>query len=256
MRKQTIVDEIADRLALRIASGVHAPGELMPSIRRIADEFGVNRATAQLILGRLEAAGFVSARRGLGFTVRDVRLYGGLDTHRHLFRFARDLPDTAAGIFQDVVELHQDLFLRTVRTIAADPRRYDPAAARRAAARLELLAATDDPDLAELFEAELNVLRAVVAAVGQTAHLAVLNSLAETLAEVPEAVEAFFAAEPRTHAAAWLAMLRAWEANEPPTEPELALFGDLAALHHRRAVERFRRLVGAASDLTRHAGTA
>ena len=69
MGDRTVVADVADELARRVASGEYEPGGLMPSVRQVADEFDLNRATAQLILGRLESYGFVDAYRGKGFVI-------------------------------------------------------------------------------------------------------------------------------------------------------------------------------------------
>src|SRR6476659_8008799 len=76
MGSRTVVADVADELARRVTAGEYQPGELMPSVRQVAEEFDMNRATAQLTLGRLESYGFVEARRGKGFTIRDVREAG------------------------------------------------------------------------------------------------------------------------------------------------------------------------------------
>ncbi|WP_131822968.1 GntR family transcriptional regulator, partial [Mycobacteroides chelonae] len=69
MGPQTVVADIAEQLALRVTTGRYVPGNLIPSVRRVAVEFDINRATAQLVLGRLESSGFVEAIPGKGFAV-------------------------------------------------------------------------------------------------------------------------------------------------------------------------------------------
>src|SRR5690606_42015851 len=77
MGADTVVADVADELARRVAAGQYRPGELMPSVRQVAEEIEMNRATAQLNLGRLESYWFVSARRGQGVTIHHLRCVCG-----------------------------------------------------------------------------------------------------------------------------------------------------------------------------------
>lgn len=244
MQQQTVVDEIVDRLALKIASGLYRPGEMLPSVRLLAAEYDVNRTTAQLVLARLQAAGFVDAHRNVGFLVRDIRLYGGTEVWQHIFRFSRQLPDTAAKIFKDIIEIDELLLTRAVQTIAEDPRRYEAAPTRRAVDRLELLAATRPQSLADVVRAELHALRTVMAAVDQVMFLAAFNSAGEMLIQMPEAVQAFYVYEPRSHAKAWRVFVTTWEKGRP-FDRGLLEFGAGLSGYHAQVVERFRELVGA-----------
>jgi DNA-binding transcriptional regulator YhcF (GntR family) len=49
-----------------IASGKLAPGDRLPTVRRLAQDAGVNPNTARAIYGRLESEGLVESRHGLG----------------------------------------------------------------------------------------------------------------------------------------------------------------------------------------------
>ncbi|MCZ0996054.1 winged helix-turn-helix domain-containing protein [Streptomyces noursei] len=55
---------IADEIARRIADGTLAPGDRVPSTRRIAREWGVALATATKALTTLRLEGLVEARPG------------------------------------------------------------------------------------------------------------------------------------------------------------------------------------------------
>ena len=162
MGSRTVVADVADELARRVATGEYRPGELMPSVRQVADEFGMNRATAQLTLGRLESYGFVEARRGKGFTIRDVREEGGMDVYRHLFRFSVTAPAVAAEKVLDSAEL----------AAAVD--------------ELEAMARQSVPDHVRIITAEIALVRKLLGVLGMSMQRAVLNSVADMVTEVPE----------------------------------------------------------------------
>ncbi|MER6564877.1 GntR family transcriptional regulator [Streptomyces sp. NPDC001093] len=62
-------EQIADDLRTRIASGEFGPGDLLPSGRDLAEQWGVSRATVVKAYDVLRADGLVEARQGTGFVV-------------------------------------------------------------------------------------------------------------------------------------------------------------------------------------------
>lgn len=244
MNSRTVVADVADELARRVAAGRYAPGELVPSVRQVAAEFQVNRATAQLILGRLESAGFVEAKRGKGFTVRDVRLCGGVDVYRRLFRLSMAMPEVASATFHDIVEVEQALLTDTLRACSDGDHRIVPSELTAQVDRLEAVALEPEPDLAAFLRVELGLVRNLVHTVGRTMQLATMNSIGEMVLDVPEAVESFFVVDPDVHVIVWRALVSAWSAAEGPSESEVLLFEDLLAMYHSRVVARFDELSG------------
>ncbi len=61
---------IAAHLRGRIEAGLIRPGARLPSVRQLADEWGVSRFTAVEAYDRLTAAGWAEPRRGAGFFAR------------------------------------------------------------------------------------------------------------------------------------------------------------------------------------------
>ncbi|MFC6011541.1 GntR family transcriptional regulator [Nocardia lasii] len=244
MGSRTVVADVADELARRVATGEYRPGELMPSVRQVADEFGMNRATAQLILGKLESYGFVEARRGKGFTIRDVRVEGGMDVYRHLFRFSITAPEVAAEMFADIVEVERGIVGEALLAYTAGEKVLDPAELGAAVDELESMARMPDPDHAGLIAAEVALVRTLLGVLDMSMQRAVLNSIADMVAEVPEAVSAYFAVAPDLHVLVWRALLAVWDAESGPSEAQLALFGDLFTLYHQKVIARFDQLVG------------
>jgi len=64
-----IFRQIADQLRRRVRRGVHKPGEMLPSLRALALEIGVNPNTIQRAYELLEREGVVESRRGVGIFV-------------------------------------------------------------------------------------------------------------------------------------------------------------------------------------------
>lgn len=258
MGAQTVVADVADELARRVAAGEYQPGDLMPSVRQVAEEFEMNRATAQLTLGRLETNGFVEARRGKGFTIRDVREAGGVDVYRQLFRFSIPMPDIAIEMFRDIVDVERGIVMETLLAYTGSEQAIDQAELKAEIDKLEAIARQDDPDLRQILSIEVGLVRRLLTALGLTMQRAILNSVGEMVLEVPEAVEAFFAGAPDLHVLVWRALAAVWDSGSGPSEAQVALFEDLFGMYHERVVIRFDELVGASGEQTEaeHAATA
>lgn len=238
-----MVDTAADAVALRIASGIYPVGSVLPSVRALAADLGINPSTVQVVMARLQAVGFVEARPRVGMVVRDYHLYGGIETCRYVFRFAQRLPELAIRMFTDVLATRINLVLGAVTAIARDPRRYDPAPTRQAVQQLELLIATTPDDAVAIARAELHALRLLVAATRNTIDLAVFNSAADIMLDVPDVLRAVYT-DTALHAVLWSAFLDTWEAAELDADA----VEQLASLVHLRdhdIVERLRVFLGA-----------
>ncbi|MBL1078927.1 winged helix-turn-helix transcriptional regulator [Nocardia sp. 2] len=262
MGAQTVVADVADELARRVATGELAPGDLMPSVRQVAEEFEMNRATAQLVLGKLESYGFVDAHRGRGFTVRDVRRAGGVEVYRRLFRLSMPAPELAADMFRNIVETERMIVLDALIAYTESGRGAELEELREEVEELEILARATPPDHARMLALEVGLVRRLLTELGQSMQRAVLNSVGDLLFEVPEAIEAFYAVSPDLHVLAWQALLAVWETGTGPSEAQLALFEDLFGMYHDRVVARFEELVfgspatGTHAVPVRHSATA
>ncbi|MQY21994.1 FadR/GntR family transcriptional regulator [Nocardia macrotermitis] len=243
MARRTVVADVADELARRVASGRYAPGDLMPSVRGVAEEFGMNRATAQLILGRLESYGFAHARRGKGFTIRDVREEGGVEVYRRLFRLSMPTPDLAIEMFGDIVTMERQILFDALLSYTAARQRIDHPTLEHDIDTLESLAREADPDPSRMLAAEVALVRRLLGALGHTMQRAVLNSIGEMIAEVPEAVAAYYAVGPQLHVRVWRALAAVWEAGSSPSPAQIEQFEHLFTTFHERVVHRFAELV-------------
>src|SRR5262249_56398004 len=63
---RTAGERIAERLVTAIALGEFVPGQRLPAERDLAAMLEVSRTTVREALQRLQAAGYVTARRGRG----------------------------------------------------------------------------------------------------------------------------------------------------------------------------------------------
>ncbi|TLF94963.1 GntR family transcriptional regulator [Nocardia cyriacigeorgica] len=248
-RKPTIVDDVTEQLAYRIAAGIYEPGELLPSVRQLAAEFNTSTPSANNALGRLAALGFAEARRGLGYIVRDIHLYGGIDTWRYTVRFAHRIPDRAAKLFADIVDIDHMLLMQAVRTFAAAPRRYDISQAIRALHRMELLVQDEHAELNDVMAAELHMLRCAFAALDQPGVLSLFNTVGDVLVTLPEAAAAFYGPlEPAGHVLLGQKLVEFWNSGGDQDFDDLSLVESLTRAYHDQVVEIFRELISAAAQ--------
>lgn len=77
--RRSVPDAVFDQIATGVLSGDMAPGEALPSERRLAEALGVSRPAVREALRHLSAAGLVDVRQGDTTTVRDFRRHAGLD---------------------------------------------------------------------------------------------------------------------------------------------------------------------------------
>jgi len=92
--------QLIERIKTRVVSGEYAPGAQIPSVRELAEAFGVNPNTMQKALTELEREDLVSAQRTVGrFVTEDVELIQRLKTElaqTHISQFLREM--AALGI--------------------------------------------------------------------------------------------------------------------------------------------------------------
>lgn len=67
---QPIYRQIMDAVIGRILEGAYPEGELLPSVRQLATDFGVSPLTAAKVFTELSRENLTEKRRGIGFEVR------------------------------------------------------------------------------------------------------------------------------------------------------------------------------------------
>lgn len=207
------VEKTASAIAFAIASGKFPAGSRLPSVRQLAQDFGINPNTVQVALGRLQVSGFASAHPRLGLVVRDIEQFGGISAWRYVFKSAQKLPGRASKICADLLEMRLVLLTAALQKIAAEPRSYDAEPVRRAVEKLALIVGTTPDDVTGIARAELHAIRALVLVVGQSVVTAVLNSIGEIYLEVPAMIDAMYV-QPEDHVALWHEVLRRWQRGE------------------------------------------
>ena len=65
-RPRSLAHDVVDALSGRIRDGSLAPGEKLPTEAAIMEEFGVSRTVVREAISRLQAAGVVETRHGIG----------------------------------------------------------------------------------------------------------------------------------------------------------------------------------------------
>ncbi len=73
-RLEPLYQRVASRLRDDIAAGVYPVGETLPTVKQLANQFGVSLQTARDALARLRTAGLVSTRRKGGTRVEAVHV--------------------------------------------------------------------------------------------------------------------------------------------------------------------------------------
>ncbi len=69
--RRSVPAQVADALTDAVLSGRLAPGSTLPPERELAGQLGVNRTSLRHAIARLEQAGLVQSRQGVGTVVRD-----------------------------------------------------------------------------------------------------------------------------------------------------------------------------------------
>jgi len=87
-----IFQQIAVTLSHRILEGKLLPGDRVPSVRDLAEEFEVNRNTLLRTYSLLSDAGIIENRRGVGFFVSVDAVKRIRDKEKAVF-FTEELPD-------------------------------------------------------------------------------------------------------------------------------------------------------------------
>ena len=64
--------QVFDQIAGNIRSGLYPAGKKLPSIRKCARELGVSNTTIECAYLKLTSEGYISARRGSGFTICEI----------------------------------------------------------------------------------------------------------------------------------------------------------------------------------------
>lgn len=140
--KRLVPDDVYEQLMTEVVDGSFAPGDALPSERRLAELLGVSRPAVREALQRLSATRVVEVRHGGATTVRDYQQHAGLDLlPRLLVRNGELDPEVARSILEARLSIAPDV----ARIAAERSSRADAAPREHLQASVEHLAAAEDP---------------------------------------------------------------------------------------------------------------
>lgn len=166
--RQSVPDQVFERLREAILVGEYRPGDRLPSQRALAADLDVNMSTVREALGRLEQLRLVEVRHGNATRVLDWRRSGGLES------LVLQAGRASEPLFRDLFEARRLLLVESAR-LAAE-RRSD----EQSGALLDLAAAVTlggDPERSLL--ADWEFMSALVEAAGNLIFQLVMNSVRE-----------------------------------------------------------------------------
>ena len=141
--RRSIPDDVFEQIMSEVLNGEMAPGEALPSERKLAEVLGVSRPVVREALKRLTAAGLVEVRQGDATTVRDYRHHAGLDLlPRLLLRGANRADGLDLAVVRSIMEtrLHNGPKVAELAAV-----RGGPQAAGQLDGAVNALAAEVDP---------------------------------------------------------------------------------------------------------------
>jgi len=103
---QPIYRQIMDSIVASILDGSYPEGELIPSVRQLAQAYGVSTLTAAKVLQELARDGLIEKRRGIGFEVRAGHRKKLMDTERKRF-FEEEWPELRERLKRMNIELSE-----------------------------------------------------------------------------------------------------------------------------------------------------
>jgi GntR family transcriptional regulator, transcriptional repressor for pyruvate dehydrogenase complex len=231
--RESAVDACARELRRVILSGELGPGDRLPPERRLAESFGVNRMTLRGALGQLAAAGLLEVRQGRGYEICDYRAEGGPELLPGLGELATR-PSERAAMVDDLLRVRRHL----ARAVLEKLTELEVDALPVRAAVDAFAAAVEKGDMLAVAEADLGIVRALLAAT-QSAVLQLCSNPVERAVRQWPWLRAAIYAEPRDNLAGWWAML-AWLEGERDRGSVERIAGLLEA-RDQATVERIRK---------------
>jgi DNA-binding FadR family transcriptional regulator len=189
--RRSIPEHVFEQIMSDVLSGEMAPGDVLPSERRLAEVLGVSRPVVREALKRLTAAGLVEVRQGDATTVRDYRRHAGLDLlPRLLLRGGDHADELDLAVVRSILEarLHNG---PKVAELAAE--RGGPQAAGLLDGAVDALAAEEEP--VERQRAALTFWDHVVDAADSIVFRLMFNTLRATYEPALSALATVMAAE-------------------------------------------------------------
>ena len=230
-----VVVRIDRDLTRAILRGSYCPGSRLPTLRDLAVQYGVNPSTMHRALARVEARGLITARQGSGLRVNDPHEVGDISLVPDWLAAMADNPVRAASILADILEIRRVLAVRLIARHRDELLVAFPELLAQAA-----LAQNVAPE--RFWVTDIDFARQLLRITGNIMVLAVLNTVARSLDELPTLVEAMYG-DPARSITSLLAVLEAIRAGGEIMADRIdALMAEVDAT----TVARFRNLLEAA----------
>ncbi len=181
--RETIVDQLARTLSEEILTGRLAPGSLLPPEREFASTLGVTRTSLKHTLARLEQAGLIETRHGVGSEVLDFAKTGGAGLLPLLLSAAAsDSSDSSEWILDWIDGLFEARRLFGAVIAAEAARNRSAGDVEELTGLLEALSLQTRPEGAQLVEAEIH--RVIARSSGNRVFVLVVNSILDAYMSV------------------------------------------------------------------------
>lgn len=117
--------QLRNRIAYLISSGYYAPGEQLPTVRKLASDLSVNYNTVNKAYLALKSDGFIESAPGRGAFVRDLQTDIDEDLSRKLEPIIDDCIASCRALGLSYVDMHK-VFTARIRQLNKDAGILDP----------------------------------------------------------------------------------------------------------------------------------
>lgn len=234
--RETVVEQMVRSIARRVLRGEEKPGNKLPPLRALAEEFGVTVATAQRAVAHLEALGLIATRQGSGMEVRNPIEHAGLSLLPMWLEAKLSEPEEATQMLANFLELRRLLAMEVLQRI----RQQDDSLDTLLRQMEPLLQEMEEPGRSaqQAMTSELHLSRMLLQHQNQLAFVLLFNSVAQLLRQLPSLVEAMYA-DPATNAASYRMMFSLLQQEGTNEDIAPMMLSAMAALD-QQTVERFR----------------
>jgi len=174
--------EITNMLLQRIIDGVYPAGSLLPTERKLAEEFGVARTIVREALKRIETSNLIVIRQGSGALVKDFLTSAGIELADLLMYRQDGTMDTQ--FLKDVGQLHEGIHIWLVKLTAQQITKDEIDALKKLVSERATMV-NDDERLSKI---TLQITRSIV----QASHNRYAQLLFNTLAKTTQASRVVF----------------------------------------------------------------
>ncbi len=206
IQKQSASAECAAALRRAIVSGDLRAGERLPPERALAEQFGVNRLTLRGALAQLLALGLVTVKQGSGYTVADLSRVGGTDLLPDVLDLARD-SDELLTLVTDLLDVRRSMAGSLLTRLAKTATEKSLDSISDAIDHFAQLLGKPQATLAEIVEADLGVIAAMIDGAQSPIMRLCLNPIIAATAEIAPLTAAMYA-EPQSNVAGHTLLLQ------------------------------------------------